>query len=45
MERTASRDDIAADACFDRSAQEKECPLLFVGNDFSRTDVRSALQG
>jgi len=24
-------------------AQERSCPLLFVGNDFSKTDLRSAL--
>nr|WP_294528878.1 type II toxin-antitoxin system VapC family toxin [uncultured Rhodopila sp.] len=24
-------------------AQARKCPLLFVGNDFSKTDVRSAL--
>ena len=24
-------------------AKERDCPLLFVGNDFSRTDIRSAL--
>jgi ribonuclease VapC len=24
-------------------AKERACPLLFVGNDFARTDVRSAL--
>jgi ribonuclease VapC len=26
-------------------AKTHECPLLFVGNDFSRTDLRSVLQG
>ncbi len=26
-------------------AKEHSCPLLFTGNDFSRTDVESALQG
>lgn len=25
-------------------AQERQCPLLFVGNDFAQTDVRCALQ-
>jgi ribonuclease VapC len=24
-------------------AEQQDCPLLFVGNDFARTDVRSAL--
>ena len=24
-------------------AKEKDCPLLYVGNDFARTDIRSAL--
>ncbi|WP_337189030.1 type II toxin-antitoxin system VapC family toxin [Phenylobacterium sp.] len=26
-------------------ARRYDCPLLFVGDDFSKTDVRSALQG
>ncbi len=26
-------------------AKTSECPLLFVGNDFSRTDLRNALRG
>jgi ribonuclease VapC len=25
-------------------ARERQCPLLFIGNDFSQTDVASALQ-
>ncbi len=30
--------------CFSYAlAQDRNCPLLFVGNDFSQTDVRSAL--
>lgn len=24
-------------------AKEQNCPLLFIGNDFSKTDIRSAL--
>ena len=24
-------------------AEEQNCPLLFIGNDFSKTDIRSAL--
>ena len=24
-------------------AKERDCPLLFIGNDFSKTDIRSAL--
>lgn len=26
-------------------AKEQDCPLLYVGNDFSRTDIKSALDG
>ena len=25
-------------------ARQNDCPLLYIGNDFSQTDIRSALQ-
>lgn len=32
--------------CFSYAlADELDCPLLFIGNDFARTDIRSALAG
>lgn len=32
--------------CFSYAlANELDCPLLFIGNDFARTDIRSALAG